>query len=132
MTIHINVSLPANLTCKHCVFQWKYITGNSWGVSNGRSCVGCGGKNEEFYGCSDISIVHELEAVVNSTTAPVKPTETPQRQCSLALTFSRSFDLTALLSQYCRTVCSTNCAYDRTHSNYHGCMQSCEKLCDCQ
>ena len=33
-------------------------TGNSWGtdLDTGRSCVGCG-KQEQFYGCADVSIV---------------------------------------------------------------------------
>lgn len=58
-TVYLNVTLPANLTCEHCVFQWKYKTGNSWGVSStGRGCLGCGRENEEFYGCSDIAIVN--------------------------------------------------------------------------
>ncbi|CAF0926589.1 unnamed protein product, partial [Brachionus calyciflorus] len=36
---------------------WKYHTGNSWGVNpkTGKSCLGCGAQ-EEFYGCSDISV----------------------------------------------------------------------------
>lgn len=132
MTTHVNVSLPANLTCKHCVFQWKYITGNSWGISNGSACLGCGTKNEEFYGCSDISIVNESESTVNSTSNSIKTVEIPRRQCSSAVKFSRSFDLTALLSQYCRRICSTDCDSDRTDSNYDDCRKSCEKLCICE
>lgn len=23
--------LPDDLTCSHCVFQWRYIAGNNWG-----------------------------------------------------------------------------------------------------
>lgn len=133
-TVHINVSLPANLTCKHCVFQWKYITGNSWGVSKGRSCVGCGAQNEEFYGCSDIAIQDEteaaIEAIVEKTTAVSVP-----RQCALGVTFSRSFDLTALMSRYCQTVCASDCAIDKEKNNTafsDRCVQSCGKMCVCE
>lgn len=52
----VRVKLPDGLTCSQCVLQWKYHTGNSYGVDpNGKGCVGCGNQ-EEFYGCSDISI----------------------------------------------------------------------------
>ena len=52
----LHVTLPAGLRCRACVIQWKYNTGNSWGVEpNGRGCVGCG-PQEQFYGCADISI----------------------------------------------------------------------------
>jgi hypothetical protein len=134
MTIHVNVTLPANLTCKHCVFQWKYITGNSWGMSNGKSCVGCGGQNEEFYGCSDIAILGDIKSHIDPIISTIKAIET-SRKCSLAITFSRSFDLTALMTQYCHTICSTNCVSDKVNSNsevYHNCIKSCDKLCTCK
>ncbi len=130
-TVHINVILPANLTCKHCVFQWKYITGNNWGSSNGRSCVGCGDKNEEFYGCSDIAIRNENETIIDSVTSTIKPIEIP-RKCTSTITFSRSFDLTALMIEYCQTICLNNCAIDKGNSNHNDCIKSCDKLCICQ
>lgn len=42
--VTINLKLPNNLKCDHCVFQWKWVTGNSWGHDDLRnvSCVGCG------------------------------------------------------------------------------------------
>ncbi|CAG5134367.1 unnamed protein product [Candidula unifasciata] len=54
--------LPAGLTCDHCVIQWKWKCGNDWGCdkpSNNSApacCVGCGERQEEFYGCSDVTI----------------------------------------------------------------------------
>ena len=138
-TIHVNVSLPANLVCKHCVFQWKYVTGNSWGTSNGKACLGCGTKNEEFYGCSDIAIMQnkEIEAIVDdpkTKTITPKTTEIP-RKCTLSVSFSRSFDLTALVTQYCHTICSNNCASEKDGGNfilYNSCKKSCEILCVCK
>lgn len=56
--IHIHVQLPLNLACQHCVFQWKYTTGNNWGrdPSTNKSGPGLGRENETFMGCSDIRI----------------------------------------------------------------------------
>lgn len=68
-TAIIKVVLPSNLVCKHCVFQWKYKTGNSWGSLNGRGCLGCGIANEEFYGCSDIAILSPNERTSIETAA---------------------------------------------------------------
>jgi hypothetical protein len=53
------VQLPSDAVCQHCVFQWKYTTGNSWGTDpiTGQSGLGMGVENETFMGCSDISIV---------------------------------------------------------------------------
>ena len=53
----MNVKLPENLECDHCVLQWRYHTGNSWGTDeNGMGGIGFG-YQEEFYGCADIEIV---------------------------------------------------------------------------
>ena len=29
-TARLTLKLPSDLYCKHCVLQWKYVTGNSW------------------------------------------------------------------------------------------------------
>lgn len=29
-TARLNLKLPSDLVCSHCVLQWKYVTGNSW------------------------------------------------------------------------------------------------------
>ena len=137
-TVRVNVTLPADLVCKHCVFQWKYRTGNSWGTSQGRGCRGCGRENEEFYGCSDIAIINAR------TTPPIRGNRTLlngnrsrmlARKCTLSATFSRSFDIGATMQQYCENVCSTNCAADRSDANavlYQSCINTCDKMCDCQ
>jgi len=49
------VKLPAGLKCSHCVMQWKYNAGNSYGCGGGKCCVGCGNQ-EQFYGCADVVI----------------------------------------------------------------------------
>ncbi|XP_071115849.1 putative uncharacterized protein DDB_G0268364 [Haliotis cracherodii] len=52
------VQLPPGLTCKQCVIQWKYRTGNTWDKDDksGLFCLGCG-PQEEFYNCADIEIL---------------------------------------------------------------------------
>jgi hypothetical protein len=57
--ITVRVQLPSDVACKHCVFQWKYTAGNSWGTDpiTGQSGAGLGRENETFMGCSDITIL---------------------------------------------------------------------------
>eukprot|EP00090_Calanus_glacialis_P002597 TRINITY_DN11942_c0_g1_i3.p1 TRINITY_DN11942_c0_g1~~TRINITY_DN11942_c0_g1_i3.p1 ORF type:complete len:523 (+),score=102.89 TRINITY_DN11942_c0_g1_i3:95-1663(+) len=51
--------LPKDLTCKQCVFQWRYVAANNWGTcKNGTGKVGCG-PQEEFRACSDVTITDE-------------------------------------------------------------------------
>ncbi|CAF3373475.1 unnamed protein product, partial [Rotaria sp. Silwood2] len=150
-TVNLHLRLPDQLVCKHCVFQWKYQTGNSWGVSNGRACLGCGRENEEFYGCSDIAIVSQVESIVNSqpspttttlsstitTTIPTTTKETTRpsikyRNCTSVITFSQTFDISTIIEIYCQIVCSNNCASDNVIGNeilYNSCVDSCNKLC---
>ena len=42
--VSYKLKLPDNFTCNHCVMQWKWVTGNSWGHDDvlNVSCVGCG------------------------------------------------------------------------------------------
>lgn len=50
------IKLPDDLSCEHCVIQWRYHTGNSWGCDETGKC-GLGlGEQEEFYGCADVKI----------------------------------------------------------------------------
>ncbi|CAG7710002.1 unnamed protein product [Allacma fusca] len=50
------VVLPSGVKCSQCVFQWTYITGNTWGsCGNGTSAIGCG-PQENFRGCADVGI----------------------------------------------------------------------------
>lgn len=53
--ISIPLRLPSQLTCRQCVFRWKYITATSWGCEGKRCCTGCG-HQEEFFACADIAI----------------------------------------------------------------------------
>ena len=87
----MKIQLPDKLECDHCVLQWRYHTGNSWGTDeNGIGGIGLG-EQEEFYGCADIEIVSTDEsglppqlttnepsgtAVVQQSTTTNKPTGT--------------------------------------------------------
>ncbi|CAF3466509.1 unnamed protein product [Rotaria socialis] len=157
-TVQLQLRLPAQLVCKHCVFQWKYQTGNSWGVSNGRGCLGCGKENEEFYGCSDVAIIGRDESIVSSTTVAIASNFTTAREtdtiasttttttttkdmmteslnCTSIIKFSRSFDISVVMEKYCETVCANNCSLEKKIGDeklYNSCAESCNKLCVCQ
>lgn len=53
----VSIIIPKNIICSHCVLRWRYISGNNWGIcKNGIGRLGCG-PQEEYRGCSDISIL---------------------------------------------------------------------------
>lgn len=52
----IKLKLPADLTCNHCVLQWYYKTGNSWGSDHEGTGLGYGAQ-ETFVNCADVKIV---------------------------------------------------------------------------
>ncbi|XP_060596753.1 uncharacterized protein LOC132750735 [Ruditapes philippinarum] len=54
---NMTYKLPTDMKCTQCVLQWKYNTGDTWGVDEvtGKACIGCG-LQEQFYGCADVSI----------------------------------------------------------------------------
>lgn len=73
--LKFKLNLPAGFSCNHCVFQWKYNAGNSWGTDPVTGVSGIGeGPQEQFYGCSDIEItgrkrdVKEESMMMNSST----------------------------------------------------------------
>ena len=63
--------LPEHIDCEHCVLQWRYHCGNSWGSDETGSGLGKG-YQEEFYGCADIAIKN----------TNVKPTTKPSTTTS--------------------------------------------------
>ena len=63
-------TLPPELTCKHCVMQWRYIAGNNWGMCpNGTGAVGCG-PQEEFRACADVAVVDSTGEADGTPLAP--------------------------------------------------------------
>ncbi|XP_078335250.1 uncharacterized protein LOC111133536 [Crassostrea virginica] len=69
--INLRVQLPPDMICDHCVFQWWYKTGNSWGQFPGEpGCLGCG-PQETFVNCADIKITPSNGAPPPATQAPV-------------------------------------------------------------
>jgi len=79
--ITVRVQLPSNVACRHCVFQWKYTTGNNWGTDpvTGQSGSGFGIENETFMGCSDITIVANGSPVIPPPVV-IDPQPTPAPQ----------------------------------------------------
>ncbi len=57
------VKLPNDLTCKSCVLQWKYHSGNNYGkaYNSDMLCLGCVERQEEFFNCADIAIMNDLD-----------------------------------------------------------------------
>lgn len=51
----LQLILPRGLTCSQCVLQWKWNTASNWGCDGSNCGKGCG-PQEQFYGCSDVSI----------------------------------------------------------------------------
>ncbi|CAF0794782.1 unnamed protein product [Brachionus calyciflorus] len=90
--INLNVKLPDDLVCSHCVFQWKYRAGNSWGsLPNGTSGIGYGAQ-EEFYNCADIEI-RPFAAEITSATPIILATKstTVKKSTTVSVTkFSRT------------------------------------------
>jgi len=85
--ITVRLQLPSDVACRHCVFQWRYTTGNNWGTDpiTGQSGIGMGIENETFMGCSDISIV-ENGSPVNTLPPITHPTAAPSTTARPATT----------------------------------------------
>ncbi|CAF4997600.1 unnamed protein product, partial [Rotaria socialis] len=83
-TITVRVQLPLDVSCHHCVFQWKYTTGNNWGrdSATNKSGPGLGRENETFMGCSDITI---LANIPSTTVPPIISTSTTTTTSSSTL-----------------------------------------------
>ncbi|VVC94563.1 uncharacterized protein LOC126973912 [Leptidea sinapis] len=55
-TFTVRYRIPDDISCEHCVLQWRYVAGNNWGIcEDGRGELGCGDQ-ETFGACSDIKI----------------------------------------------------------------------------
>nr|XP_045613811.1 uncharacterized protein LOC123767806 [Procambarus clarkii] len=68
----VYVQLPPRLSCTHCVLQWTWVAGNSWGTCpDGSGKTGCG-PQETFVNCADISILPKHYSVKPHLS--VKPT----------------------------------------------------------
>ncbi|CAF1508024.1 unnamed protein product [Adineta ricciae] len=67
---YVPVQLPSDIvSCSHCVLQWKYHAGNTWGKDQkGRKCLGCADQQEEFYNCADIAIVEQSPRELSTPT----------------------------------------------------------------
>ncbi|XP_068209369.1 uncharacterized protein [Palaemon carinicauda] len=52
----VHVKLPDRLSCSHCLLQWTWVVGNTWGTCpDGSGANGCG-PQETFVNCADVSI----------------------------------------------------------------------------
>ncbi|CAF1371586.1 unnamed protein product [Adineta steineri] len=101
---YVPIELPAEITsCQHCVLQWKYHAGNTWGKDQkGRKCLGCADQQEEFYNCADIAIVersaNELSTPVNKDNSTIA-SDSNKMQC-FSLQFLLLYISSCFLSMY--------------------------------
>ncbi|KAF5280730.1 hypothetical protein FQA39_LY18013 [Lamprigera yunnana] len=74
-----------NLSCPHCILQWRYIAGklvsiirNNWGMCpNGTEQVGCG-HQEEFRACADITVGKSVPETVETIETATPPVGSPE------------------------------------------------------
>ena len=95
------------------VFQWRYRTGNNWGICpDGSSQLGCG-PQEEFRGCSDVAVIRrdsdsdsdsesEFPATGPSATIAGRPRRPPSDLAGPSGGLRRPSDLTAPSSGFRR------------------------------
>ncbi|CAG5112433.1 Oidioi.mRNA.OKI2018_I69.chr2.g6649.t1.cds [Oikopleura dioica] len=85
-TFNGKLRLPDDLSCEHCVIQWRYHTGNSWGCDETGKC-GLGlGMQEEFYGCADVKINPRTGGRPTSTATSPSPSSTVESSTSMVST----------------------------------------------
>ncbi|XP_066987427.1 uncharacterized protein [Macrobrachium rosenbergii] len=62
----VHVQLPDRLSCSHCLLQWTWVVGNTWGTCpDGSGANGCG-PQETFVNCADVSIFPKHQRNQNS------------------------------------------------------------------
>lgn len=82
----VQALLPVGVSCRYCVLQWRYHAGNNFGqANNGRTCLGCSEKQEEFYNCADVEIVPDTSRVnlseMNNTDLATPTASTASHSC---------------------------------------------------
>jgi len=154
-SILLNLTLPDNLTCDHCIFQWKWHTGNSWGINEDENtCVGCGNYQEEFFGCADIAVKNELKKAkkfkkFNLQKAKSAKLGLPKmkelKKCETSLVFGATFNITQVVNVFCEKMCNQKCLVleEAMSANLRNkilneptddlitCLDTCPKLCSC-
>lgn len=65
--INLKVKLPDGFSCTHCLFQWHYRAGNSWGSDSEGTGIGFG-PQEEYNNCADIQITPKTGVTSTATT----------------------------------------------------------------
>ncbi len=133
--------------------QWKWHTGNSWGVENeDKQCTGCGKVQEEFYGCADIAIKDNLDVTTKKATLKKKkPTDSNElkngkkQKCEKKLEFGSALNLNSIMNVFCEKMCNKKCKIllDALNENLKNnisneptedlntCLNTCPKLCNC-
>jgi hypothetical protein len=98
----VRARLPAGVSCSNCILQWRYHAGNNYGqANNGRTCLGCSERQEEFYNCADIEIVSDSSRVnMNEFNITDVSTTTPSSALSIRRLYSPCCFLNVFLLFY--------------------------------
>jgi hypothetical protein len=77
----VNLKLPNKLKCKQCILQWRYHTGNNYGLSDDKrlACLGCSNRQEEFYNCADIAILSSSSSSIGNNKNKTSTTTTTNK-----------------------------------------------------
>lgn len=67
----VQLLLPPELSCNHCVLRWWWKTGNSWGCDDTGCGLGKGERQETFVNCADVKIMPNGGPL--PTQSPTKP-----------------------------------------------------------
>ena len=130
----VDLKLPNGLVCDHCVMQWWWKDGNSWGCDE----TGCGlglGLQETFVNCADIRILPKdgtlpatdptsTQATQAPTQAPQASTQAPQASTQPPVTSSTNGCKAAGLWQGNAGMdnwCASNCAIGNCPASYCVC-----------
>lgn len=119
-----SLELPYDLSCNHCVLQWKWIAAKDWGTdNNGKSCMGCGLIQETTYNCADISIKRKsLETIIGQKLSLEKTTPSKfvkdeikkdevvyNNKCTTKLKFGTKLNFGSIMDIFCQTKCNSKC-----------------------
>lgn len=120
-----NLRPPHDMKCDHCVIQWHYHTGNSWGCGGGKCGIG-EGQQEEFYGCADVSItgiITESSTSLGTSSAVPTPAKSTTLTTSTTKTTSTE-EVTEIQTTHAPTVSEATTEGDISNNNKLFCERS--------
>ena len=133
--VYLLSRLPAGVSCAHCVLQWWWKVGNSWGCDQdidpdrfgkpftgpNKCCVGCG-HQETFVNCADVKIDPDDGSVLTTAATPeppkpptIAPTTLNPNQVCFAIGPNEG---EPEMDHWCNVNCPDNCPVDECECTY--------------